>query len=217
MPTDINNTAVRLPTQCPTDEAIAALTPATGLISITIPAPNNNNDSLDEEEEEEEEGEEEEAGPSTVAIAQKSNTRKRKGPADTIETPSKMKRAFSKKELRKKMNDEDLLIEFEELVENAATLETCKGGDCTCLHVLRDPKLASPVAQYLFDLEREKSKSEVNQIVCDWYKYANDYPRYGEKKRTGILYLSMVPLPMKTVKMLPLWRHQKFAPKHCMS
>ena len=102
MPTDINNTAVRLPTQCPTDEAIAALTPATGLISITIPAPNNNNDSLDEEEEEEEEGEEEEAGPSTVAIAQKSNTRKRKGPADTIETPSKMKRAFSKKELRKK-------------------------------------------------------------------------------------------------------------------
>lgn len=54
-----------------------------------------------------------------------------------------------------------------------------KGGDkpsggCTCLHILRDSVLRSPVVRYLFNMERNKSKEEKDQVICDWYKYAND-------------------------------------------
>ena len=55
---------------------------------------------------------------------------------------------------------------------------------CTCLHVLRDPVLRLPVARYLASLER-KSKQSKDELVLEWYKYANSSKEYGRHNYTN--------------------------------
>ena len=68
------------------------------------------------------------------------------------------------------MSDDDLLLEFDQLVEKLAAEPVCnknsKGG-CTCLHILRDPDLGHQVSKFLFNIQRTKSKQEKDQMLCD--------------------------------------------------
>lgn len=86
------------------------------------------------------------------------------------------------------MDDEELLLDFEDIIRNAADEPKCKGRGnthCTCLHVLRDEDYRSAVAKYLLWMARTKDKRSKDQTISEWYFLCNQMPktRYG-----GVLY-----------------------------
>ena len=95
-------------------------------------------------------------------------------------------------ERRAKMSIGELILFFGDLLETASSQPFCvkktSSGvlkrQCTCLHVLRDPVLRLPVARYLASLER-KSKQSKDELVLEWYKYANSSKEYGRHNYTN--------------------------------
>ena len=95
-------------------------------------------------------------------------------------------------ERRAKMSIGELILFFGDILETTSSQPFCvkktSSGvlkrQCTCLHVLRDPVLRLPVARYLASLER-KSKQSKDELVLEWYKYANSSKEYGRHNYTN--------------------------------
>ena len=83
-------------------------------------------------------------------------------------------------ERRAKMSIGELILFFGDHLETTSSQPFCVKktgygvlkGKCTCLHVLQDPVLRLTVARYLANLE-QKSKQSKDELVLEWYKYAN--------------------------------------------
>ena len=71
------------------------------------------------------------------------------------------------------------MYKFDCIVEQLAANPFCcdptkkTQTECTCLHLLRDASLAQMVSQFLVNVEKNYLKQEKDQMVCDWFKYAN--------------------------------------------
>ena len=73
---------------------------------------------------------------------------------------------------REKMDDEELLLNFEDIIRNAADEHKCKycgNTHCTCLHVLCDEDYRLAVAKYLLWMARTKDKRSKDQTISGWY------------------------------------------------
>ena len=84
------------------------------------------------------------------------------------------------KQKRAKLSDDDLIIQFDEKLEIAASHAFCQkktgsgvSNKCSCLKLLRDSKYREPVARFMATMDRTP-KEQVDQKICDWYRYAND-------------------------------------------
>ena len=72
----------------------------------------------------------------------------------------------------------DLILEKKAWIEAEAQKPFCKNKfgpgvlKCSCLHVLQNPTLRLPVAKFCVEDVDSKSKTEVDQRVCDWFGYA---------------------------------------------
>lgn len=80
----------------------------------------------------------------------------------------------------KSMSDDEYFIAADEYLEEESMHYYCYGGECQCLHILRDPCRRSLVAKYIVGL-RSKDKYEKDSIILEWYKYATANRRNGDK------------------------------------
>ena len=96
----------------------------------------------------------------------------------SFSTQGKSNRKKSKRELNKSRPTTDLILEQEAWIEAEAQKPFCKNKfgprvlKCSCHHVLRNPTLRLPVAKFCVEDVDSKSKTEVDQRVCDWFGYA---------------------------------------------
>ena len=94
------------------------------------------------------------------------------------------------------MEFEDLVVEFDEILENHSMNEHCvnktgggrRGNDsrlsCSCLRILRDHKLRDPVARFMAR-NVHRSKREVDEQLLDWYRYSKN----AGKERQNLFYM----------------------------
>ena len=90
----------------------------------------------------------------------------------------KTKDTVNQKKNSKQMSEDELVVQLGELIKKESLQDVCfyrgkKEGVRTCLHILREEKLCSPVVKYLTDLQLNKSKHDIDSLVLEWYKYAS--------------------------------------------
>ena len=90
----------------------------------------------------------------------------------------KTKDTINQKKGSKQMSEDELVVELDELIKKESLEDVCfyrgkKEGVCTCLHILREERLRSPVVKYLADLKLNKSKHDIDSLILEWYKYAS--------------------------------------------
>ena len=91
------------------------------------------------------------------------------------------------------MEFEDLVLEFDEILEGHARKECCEnktGGvkrgkdsrlSCSCLHILRDHNLRDPVARFMAR-NVHRDKREIDEQLLDWYRYSKNAAKEMQNK-----------------------------------
>ena len=91
------------------------------------------------------------------------------------------------------MEFEDLVLEFDEILEGHARKEYCEnktGGvkrgkdsrlSCSCLHILRDHNLRDPVARFMAR-NVHRDKREIDEQLLDWYRYSKNAAKEMQNK-----------------------------------
>ena len=83
------------------------------------------------------------------------------------------------------MSHEEIFLEKESILEEASNTE-CKNlfsgrpSSCSCLKILRDPKLRSPVALFMVNVAKS-TKQQIDQKICNWYWYAKSSSDVGHR------------------------------------
>ena len=118
------------------------------------------------------------------------------------------------------MEFEDLVLEFDEILEGHARKEYCEnktGGvkrgkdsrlSCSCLHILRDHNLRDPVARFMArNVHHEKR--EIDEQLLDWYRYSKMQQRRCKTDTTFHMMGVLLMMPGKTYQCFGLQRYAR--------